>query len=293
MLDIRKLTEHIGAEVGGIDLRGPLTVETYRQLRLALSEYAVLVFRGQEITDEHHIQFSAGLGPLEMTIPSDPIGHGGPLGVISNVDEQGEIIAPDDARSLYTKGNMLWHSDGSFKPIPLRASLLAAKVIPPTGGNTEFASLVASYEALTATKKQQLEGLVAEHSLAHSRAQIGPGLMTDSFLSDTPPVPQPMVRPIPEIGKPALLVGSYTTRIVDYPLQEGRDLLAELLTWATQPEFVYSHQWQVHDLLVYDNRCCLHRGRDWDRGTYKRILHRTTLAGDGPNVGVTHNSHPH
>ncbi|MEE3373408.1 MAG: TauD/TfdA family dioxygenase [Planctomycetota bacterium] len=282
MLDIRKLTKHIGAEVGGVDLREPLPVEMFQRLRMALAKYAVLVFRGQEITNEQHIHFSAGLGPLEMTIPSDPIGDGGPLGVISNVDEQGQIIPPDDVRSLYTKGNMLWHSDGSFKPVPLRASLLLAKAIPPTGGNTEFASLVASYEALPAAQRQRLEGLFAEHSLAHSRAQIAPNLMPDRFLKDTPPVSQPMLRPIPETGKRALLVGAYATHVVDQPLPEGRALLAELLAWVTRPEFVYRHQWQINDLLVYDNRCCLHRGRDWDRATYKRILHRTTLAGDDP-----------
>ena len=282
MFEIRKLTEHIGAEVVGIDVRGRLTAETYQRLRMALSQHAVLVFRGQEITDQQHIQFSAGLGPLEMTIPSDPIGDGGPLGDISNVDEQGEIIPPDDVRSLYTKGNMLWHSDGSFKPIPLRASLLAAKAIPPAGGNTEFASLIASYETLPAAQQERLKGLFAEHSLAHSRAQIAPNLMTESFLDDTPAVPQPMVRLIPETGKRALLVGSYATHIVDQPLHEGQTLLAELLAWVTRPEFVYSHRWQLNDLLVYDNRCCLHRGRDWDRANCKRILHRTTLAGDGP-----------
>ena len=291
MLQIRKLTEHIGAEIRGIDVRVRLPVDTYQRLRMALCQHAVLVFRGQEITDPQQIQFSAGLGPLEMTIPSDPIGDGGPLGVISNVDKLGEIIPPNDVRSLYTKGNMLWHSDGSFKPIPLRASLLAAKAIPPAGGNTEFASLTASYETLSAPQQEQLQGLFAEHSLAHSRAQIAPNLMTESFLDDTPPVPQPMVRLIPETGRRALLVGSYATHIVGQPLHEGQTLLAELLAWVTRPEFVYSHRWQLNDLLVYDNRCCLHRGRDWDRANCKRILHRTTLAGDGP--APASNAPPH
>ena len=291
MLQIRKLTEHIGAEIRGIDVRVRLPADTYQRLRMALCQHAVLVFRGQEITDPQQIQFSAGLGPLEMTIPSDPIGDGGPLGIISNVDELGEIIPPNDARSLYTKGNMLWHSDGSFKPIPLRASLLAAKAIPPAGGNTEFASLTASYETLPAPQQEQLQGLFAEHSLAHSRAQIAPNLMTESFLDDTPPVPQPMVRLIPETGRRALLVGSYATHIVGQPLHEGQTLLAELLAWVTRPEFVYSHRWQLNDLLVYDNRCCLHRGRDWDRANCKRILHRTTLAGDGP--APASNAPPH
>lgn len=160
----------------------------------------------------------------------------------------------------------------------------------PTGGNTVFASLVASYEALPAAQRQRLEGLFAEHSLVHSRGQIAPNVMPDRFLEDTPPPSQPMQRPIPETGKRALLVGAYATHIADQPPQEGRALLAELRAWVTRPEFVYRHQWQLNDLLVYDNRCCLHRGRDGDRATYKRILHRTPLTGDDPTrLSATHN----
>ena len=254
------------------------------QLRGALCEYAVLVFHDQDITDEQHVAFSEGFGPLEMTMANDPIGDGGPIGVISNLDENGEIIPPEDPRTLYTVANTLWHSDGSFKRVPLRGSLLSAKVIPPEGGETEFASLTAAYAALPEQKKADIEELIAEHSIAHSRAQISPNLMDEAFQKDTPPVNQRLVRTIPETGKKALLVGSYTTHVHGLPIEKGKTLLKELLEWSTQPQFVYRHTWRVNDLVVYDNRCCLHRGRSWNRGKYKRVLHRTTLAGDDPTV---------
>ena len=283
-LTTRKLEEHIGAEVQGVDITSPIDAETFDKLRGALCEYAVLVFHEQDITDEQHVVFSEGFGPLEMTMANDPIGDGGPIGVISNLDENGEIIPPEDSRTLYTVANTLWHSDGSFKRVPLRGSLLSAKVIPPEGGETEFASLTAAYAALPEQKKVEIERLIVEHSIAHSRTQISPNLMDEAFQKDTPPVNQRLVRTIPETGKKALLVGSYTTRVHGLPIEEGKALLKDLLEWSTQPQFVYRHTWRVNDLVVYDNRCCLHRGRSWDRGKYKRVLHRTTLAGDGPTV---------
>ena len=283
-LTIRKLEEHIGAEVQGVDISSPIDAETFDKLRGALCEYAVLVFHDQDITDEQHVAFSEGFGPLEMTMANDPIGDGGPIGVISNLDENGEIIPPEDSRTLYTVANTLWHSDGSFKRVPLRGSLLSAKVIPPEGGETEFASLTAAYAALPEQKKVDIEELIAEHSIAHSRAQISPNLMDEAFQKDTPPANQRLVRTIPETGKKALLVGSYTTHVHGLPIEKGKTLLKELLEWSTQPQFVYRHTWRVNDLVVYDNRCCLHRGRSWNRGKYKRVLHRTTLAGDDPTV---------
>ena len=281
---IKKLSPHIAAEVFGVDLCHPVAAETAQLVRDALYEHAVLLFRDQEITDDQHVAFSEIFGALEMTSPTDPIGDGGPVGVISNLDRNGDIIPSEDPRVLYLIGNSLWHSDGSFKKVPLRASLLLAKVVPPEGGDTEFASLRAPYEALSAEKQTTLEGLVAVHSLAYSREKIAPDLVSDEWKKEIPPTPQVMVRTIPETGKKALLVGSYTTHIVGWPEEEGKALLKELYEWCTEPQFVYSHQWRAHDLVVYDNRLCLHRVRPWDMDRYKRILHRTTIVGDGPTV---------
>ena len=267
-----------------IDLTSPIDDATADRLRDALFRNSVLVFNKQAITDEQHVAFTRRLGPLQMTMVSDPYGGGGPINRFSNLDENGELIPPDDDRSLYQAGNTLWHSDGAFKRVPLRASLLSAKVVPPEGGETEYASLRAAYAALPERKKAELEGLVAEHSMAYSRAQIAPNLMSEAWLKETPPVRHILVRTIPETGEKALFVGAYASHIVGWPLEKGRALVEELLEWSTQRPFVYQHEWQADDLVIWDNRSCLHRGRPWDGGTYARIMHRTTLAGDGPTV---------
>jgi alpha-ketoglutarate-dependent 2,4-dichlorophenoxyacetate dioxygenase len=277
---IEKLGEHIGAAVSGVDICSPIDEETLSQLRQAFHSHSVLVFRDQEITDEQHVAFSEGFGPLEMTIPNDPVGDGGPIGVICNVDDSGDLIPPDDKRMLYQKGNHMWHSDGAFRRVPLRGSLLSAKEVPPAGGETEYASLRAAYASLPEARKSLIEDLAAEHSLAHSRAQIAPDLMEDEFVKNTPPAPHPLVRMIPETGEKVLLVGAYATHIIDWPVEEGRGLLRELLEWATQPQFVYRHEWQLHDLVMWDNVSCLHRGRPWDGWNHRRVMHRTTLSGD-------------
>ena len=277
---IERLGDHIGAEVSGVDIASSIDGGTFSLLREAFHRHSVLVFRGQQISDEQQVAFSEGFGPLEMTIPSDPIGDGGPVGVIGNVDDKGDVIPLDDRRMLYQKGNGLWHSDGSFRKVPLRGSLLSAREVPPAGGETEYASLRAAYAGLPDERQILIEDLVAEHSIAWSRQQIAPGLMDDQFLEDTPPAAHPLVRTIPETGEKVLLVGSYATHVVGWPLEKGRALLAELLEWATQPRFVYRHVWRRHDLVMWDNVGCLHRGRPWD-GRHRRVMHRTTLAGAG------------
>ena len=277
---IEKLGQQIGAVVSGVDISLSIDEETLSLLRRAFYSHSVLVFRDQEISNEQHIAFSGGFGPLEMTIANDPVGDGGPIGVICNVDESGDIIPPDDKRMLYQKGNTMWHSDGAFRRVPLRGSLLSAKEVPPEGGETEYASLRAAYATLPAARQSLIEDLVAEHSLAYSRSQIAADLMEDEFLKNTPPTPHPLVRMNPETGEKVLLVGSYATHIVGWPVEEGRTLLRELLEWATQPQFVYRHEWQLHDLVMWDNVSCLHRGRPWDGCNHRRVMHRTTLSGD-------------
>jgi alpha-ketoglutarate-dependent 2,4-dichlorophenoxyacetate dioxygenase len=283
-LTIVPLETHIAAEVRGLDAASPQGEETFAELRRALYRHSVLVFHDQDISDQQQVAFTRGFGRLQMTMASDPYGGGGPINRIANVDEEGRLIPPEDSRSLYQAGNMLWHSDGSFKAIPLRASMLSAKVVPPHGGETEYASLRAAYAALPEPRQAQLERLVAEHSMAYSRAQIAHGLMSDAFRKETPPVRQVLVRTIPETGEKALYVGSYASHIIGWEREKGSALLEELLEWSTQPRFVYRHRWKTNDLVMWDNRTCLHRGRSWDNRVYKRIMHRTTLAGDGPTV---------
>ncbi|MBI86134.1 MAG: 2,4-dichlorophenoxyacetate dioxygenase [Planctomycetaceae bacterium] len=283
-IKINRLEGCIGAEVEGVDITGPIDAQTYLQLQDALDEHIVLVFHDQDITDAQQVIFSERFGPLEMSLPSDPFGGGGPVFNIANVDADGQIRPAEDPLTLYQSGNLLWHSDGSFREVPLQTSFLSAKVIPPEGGETEFSSLRAAYAALPSEKKVLLEGLVAEHSMAHSRARIAPNLLSKSFQDEVPPVRHLLVRTISATGEKVHFVGSYASHVIGWPFEKGRDLLQELLQWSTQPQFVYRHQWRVNDLVMWDNRLSLHRGRPWDVGKYKRIMHRTTLAGEGSTV---------
>ena len=278
-IKIKKLSEQIGAWVEGVKITQALDAASVQQLRDAFRKHCVLVFHDQVISDQQQVAFTQNFGTIEMTLPSDPYGGGGPINRITNVDERGEIIPADDKQSLYQAGNMLWHSDGSFRAVPLRASFLSAKVVPPSGGETEFASVRAAYAAYPREKKEALEGLMVEHSMAHSRSQIAPDLMSEEFQKAAPPVTHSLIRTMPETGEKMLHVGAYASHILGWHIEQGRSLLKELLEWSTQPQFSFRHQWQAHDLVMWDNRYCLHRGRPWDFDRFKRIMHRTTLSG--------------
>ena len=278
-IKIEKLSEHIGVCVEGVNIANALDADRVQQLRDAFREHCVLVFHDQSISDEQQVRFTQEFGTIAMTLPSDPYGSGGPINRITNVDEHGEIIPADDKRSLYQAGNMLWHSDGSFRPVPLRASFLSAKVVPPTGGETEFACVRAAFAAYPRRKKEALKGLMVEHSMAYSRSQIAPDLMSEEFRKAAPPVRHSLIRTLPETGEKMLHVGAYASHILSWPVEQGRALLKELLEWSTRPQFVFRHQWQARDLVMWDNRYCLHRGRPWEFGRFKRVMHRTTLSG--------------
>lgn len=281
---INKLTDCFGAEILGIDIKSPINDETFGQIVDAFNKYSMLVFRDQDINDEQQIAFSRRFGPLESTMKNDFTGGGGPINNLSNVDEKDGLIPSEDQRMAHLSANMLWHSDSSFKKIPAKASLLSAREVPPEGGETEYASTRAAYDALPDEKKAVLEGLVAVHSIAYSRSLIASDLMTEEYKAEVPPVQQILIRTIPETGEKALFIGSHAAYIVDWPIEKGRALLKELLEWATQPRFVYQHKWRPKDLVMWDNRRCLHRGRPWDNKKYRRVMHRTTIAGDGPTV---------
>lgn len=283
-LEIRKLTKSIGAEVDGLDISKPIDSEIFEELRNAFYEHSVLVFHNQIIDEDQHIEFSKRFGSLEPTMVNDPSGGGGWINRLSNVDENGNILPPDHDKIKYLKGNILWHSDSSYKRIPSRGALLYATEVPPQGGETEYASLKAAYQALPEGKKQELEDLIAEHSILYSRNTITPGVVDENLQKEVPPVPQKVIREIPETNEKTLFIGAHASHIIGWPIEKGRSLLKELLDWATQPRFVYQHKWQPNDLVMWDNRCSLHRGRPWDRGNYKRVMRRTTLLGDGPTV---------
>jgi alpha-ketoglutarate-dependent 2,4-dichlorophenoxyacetate dioxygenase len=274
------------ARVSGLDLSRPLDDGAFCQVRDAFNRYAVLVFPEQRISDDRQIAFSERFGPLEVSIRKDrPRRIANPrVSDISNVDEKGRVFDPDDERAIYNAGNRLWHSDSSFKRVPAMVSLLSGREVPREGGETEYADLRAAWDALPVDRRRGLEELVAEHSFVYSRGLIGYDQFTDAERAEVPPVPQALVRTHPATGRKALYVGSHASHILGRPLEESRALLLELLEFATQPRFVYSHAWRQHDLVMWDNRCVLHRGRPWDERRYRRVMHRTTVTGAGPTV---------
>jgi alpha-ketoglutarate-dependent 2,4-dichlorophenoxyacetate dioxygenase len=280
-LSITPLHPIFAAVVGGIDLREPMDAATLHALTLASDQYAVLVFRGQRISDAQQIDFSAQFGELETTIKAYRPGHKPRLDLhisdVSNVDENSNVLALDDRRRMNGLGNRLWHTDSSFKAIPARYSLLSARAIPASGGETQFADLRAAYDALTEATKAQIDGLIAEHSVLHSRSTIGFTDFSDEERAKLPPVPQRLVRTHPGSGRKTLYLASHAGWIRGMPIPEARLLLRDLIEHATQPAFVYTHRWTVGDLVMWDNRCTMHRARDYDP-TAMRDMHRTTVS---------------
>jgi len=283
-LSFRKLHPSLGVEIGGVDITRPVSARDFGEVRAAFEEHAVLLFRGQKMDDARQVAFSELFGPLEKTVSANPAG-GTHFARQSNLDiETGDVIPPEDKRMIYQKGNYFWHTDSSFKKVPALCSLLSARICPPIGGNTEFCDMRAAYAALPQHLKDTIENLVAEHALAHSRALVDPTVLTAAQKAETPPVMQRLVRVNPINGRKSLYIGAHASHIVGWPIAEGRALLAELTALATQPEFCLSHAWREDDLIVWDNRAVLHRATAYDATQYKRLMQRTTVAGDRPTV---------
>ena len=284
-LTTRTLHPLFGVEIVGVDVK---TVDdaTFRAIVDLFNEHSVLLFRGQSLTDEQQIAFSRRFGPLETTIRSIASQPGTPIHIsnLSNVDAEDRLIPAGDRRNLFNAGNQMWHTDSSFKKVPAHASLLSAREVPPEGGETQFASMRVAYERLPAERQRFLDGKVAVHSFAYSRGLVDDGLLPAEHAAQVPPVHQALVRANPVNGRKAFYVGSHACEIVEMATDEARALLRELREAATRPERVYTHRWRVGDLVMWDNRCTLHRGRPWDESRYRRVMHRTTVAGEGPTA---------
>ena len=270
------------ARIEGVDLRGELTEAEFGQIKDAFNRYAILVFPGQLISDEQQVAFSRRFGPLEEVVSVYP-GHqkhrlSKNVCDISNLDENGKVWNERNEKRFFNLANQLWHTDSSFKKIPALCSLLSARSIPPSGGETEFADLRAAYDALPDAKKYELEGLRAEHSIMHSRSQVGYADFQPELYAHLPGTEQMLVRRHPESGRTSLYLASHASHIVDWPEQAGRKLIADLLEFATQPRFVYQHHWTVGDLVMWDNRCTMHRARPYEDLVQKRDMHRTTVS---------------
>ena len=281
-MKIFPVTDHFAAEVGDLDLADPLSHEQFAELEAAFNRYAVLIFPDQHLTTEQHLEFARAFGPLETTIHasrSDAQLRVRPeIADVSNLSK-GEVLWDKESRKrMFEMGNRLWHTDSSFRPVPAKASLLYARSIPPVGGQTEFADMRAAYDALPAELKERLRGLVAEHAIMYSRKKTGFSDFSDEENVALPPVPQALLRRHAGSGRMGLYLASHAGRILGMNEAEGQALLQRLTDHATQRQFVYTHRWRVHDLVMWDNRCTMHRGRAYEDLRWPRDMQRATVS---------------
>jgi len=276
------------ATVEGFDIAAGVASSVIAEVRRALDRQAVLVLPNQAMDDEQQVAFSRQFGPLEQDLRRRAEKRrieNTAVFDLSNLDPDGNLLDPSARRAKTNRGNQRWHSDSSFKPVPAMASMLSGRAVPPAGagGETEFADMRAAFDALPEERKAFLRGRVTEHSIVYSQNQLGVD-GENSYAVDLPPVQQALVRRHPASGRETLYLGSHAARVLGMPEAEGRALLDELLEFATQPRFVYSHVWRTNDLVIWDNRSVLHRGRPWDETKHARDMHRTTVAGAGPTA---------
>ena len=279
-ISIYPITDNFAAEVG-VDLAN-LDAEDVASIKDAFWKYAVLIFPDQNLTQEQHVAFAKHIGPIEPSIgayrPDARLRLRPDLVDVSNLNSRGEIWTENSKVRGINIGNRLWHTDSSFKFLPARASLLFARSIAPIGGHTEFADLRAAYDALPDDLRRELEGRVAEHALAYSRARTGFSNFSESERKELPPVPQVMARTIPESGRRSLYIASHIGHIFGMSDDECRALVDRLIAHATQRQFVYTHRWRLHDLVMWDDRCTMHRGTDFDDLRYVRDMQRATVS---------------
>jgi alpha-ketoglutarate-dependent 2,4-dichlorophenoxyacetate dioxygenase len=282
-LSVRRLHPRFVGEVSGIDVGRPVDGATVAVLNEAIDRYAVLIFRDQDLDDERQMAFARNFGELELP-------RSGAANVkrrlrpeiadISNLDEEHQVRGRDDPRRFDQLGNRLWHTDGSFRRIPAALSMLYAHRVPGPSlkgnGETEFADMRAAYDALPEQTKEDIADLVALHDIAWSRGQLGFNELLFGEKTVLPPVPQRVVRTHPGSKRKVIYVAAHASEIVGWPVPEGRLLLRELIEHATQREFVYRHEWREGDLVIWDNRATMHRGRNFDESRVRDLRRVTT-----------------
>ena len=268
-----------GGLVTHLDLRQPLRPEDVAQVEAGMNRFGVLVFRGQDLTDEQQVAFTRNFGPLEehYFVPGDNVQAGrvpSEINDISNLDRNNRVLPRDDRHRLFQLGNLLWHSDSSYKAVPAKYSLLSARAIPDRGGDTEFADMRAAWDTLDAETQALIRDMICEHSRLFSRGELG-FTFSEEERREFAPVQQRLVRRHPATGRLSLFLSSHGGAIVGWPLPEGRALLRELTEHATQRERVYTHKWRQHDLVMWDNRVTMHRGKRYP-AEQVRDMRRTT-----------------
>jgi alpha-ketoglutarate-dependent 2,4-dichlorophenoxyacetate dioxygenase len=283
-ISIRPLHPVFAGEVSGADLTRPMSKDDVAVIEAGMDRYAVLVFPDQRIDDEQQMAFTRNFGEIEgarggnITKPHEYRLQQGMVDV-SNLDKDGKPLPRDDRRRMFNLGNRLWHSDSSFRAVPAKYSLLSARSVATSGGNTEFADMRAAYDTLDPDLRALAEDLVCEHSLIYSRGSMGFTELTEEERTAFKPVRQRLVRTHPVTGRKSLYLSSHAGTIIGWPVPEARDFLRDLTEHATQRERVYVHRWRPYDLVIWDNRQTMHRVRRFDE-SQPRDVRRTTVRGD-------------
>ncbi|MDE0944316.1 MAG: TauD/TfdA family dioxygenase [Alphaproteobacteria bacterium] len=281
-MDIIPCEATLGATITGIDLSTNLDDETFCAIEAAWHQYGVLIFPEQNLSDDQHIAFSRRFGELERMITKNFTDRE-EFAWLSNVKEDGTLWPHKSEHGLYLEGNRGWHTDSSFKPVPAMASLLAAHQVPDTGGGTEFADMRSAYDALAGEMQDYLEDKIAVHSYLYSQGLVGGLSVLDEAEQDAlPPVEHAVVRTHPRTGRKSLYLGRHASHIKGEDKLESRALLQKLCDDACQAPWTITHIWGAGDLVIWDNRCMLHRGQTWP-GDQARVMARTTIAGETTN----------
>jgi len=281
-ISIYPVTPGFAAEIGDVDLAQPVPDHDMDAIKNAFWTFGVLIFPEQRLTQDQHLEFARRFGPLETSIAAyrsdTPLRLRNDIADVSNLDHRNEVWGRESRLRMFQLGNRLWHTDSSFRDLPAKASLLYCRSIAPIGGHTEFADERAAYDALSPEVRKSLDGLVAEHSIFHSRARLGFSNFSAEERAAMPPAHQALVRTVPETGRKSLYLASHAGRILGMGDEEGARLLAELTEHATQRQFVYTHRWRPFDLVMWDNRCTMHRGTDFDDLRWRRDMQRATVS---------------
>ncbi len=284
---IRADQPNFAGVVTGLDIANGVSAADAAAIEAGMDHYAVLVLHDQIIDDDQQYAFSQRFGPMETATGDIAEREQRRLSMkvndISNLDRHDRVVECDDRRRLFGLGNLLWHSDSSYKATPAKFSLLSARVIPNAAGNTEFADMRTAWDALDEKTKAECMDLVCEHSQLYSRGLLGFDDWTEEERIKNAPVPQRLVRRHPNTGRLSLFLSSHAGAIQGWPMPEARMFLRDLIEHATQRQFVYAHEWRQWDLVIWDNRVAMHRGRRYER-TQVRDMHRTTIADGAPTL---------
>lgn len=282
MLSIEKLHPDFGARISGLDLNRDLTGDVVEEIKAAIDDYSVVCFPGQDFDDDKQVAFTRLFGEPEPDhVALGQEGRIQYLGTIGNITDDGTKLGNSHRKTVFATGNNMWHSDSSFREVPSFVSIMSVYEVPDEGGETEFASARAAYARLPEDKKARIDDLIVIHNYVFSRSKVAPDAVTSSHAESLPPVRQKLVRTNPGNGAKNYYVGSHAEKVVGWSEAKGRELLDGLLADMTRPEDIYRHDWRPGEVVIWDNRCLLHRGCGYDADKYRRYMRQTRVTGNG------------